>query len=133
MTKTKIDDELRARIDAFIEDISELVRAQAVEAVGKALGGEIPVPLSRPKGGGKAQSSSPKKSGKRIRRSPEDLEKLADTIMKYVEKHEGCRMEALSAGLGMPAKDVRRPLQILLEEGTLKTKGQKRGTQYFIK
>ena len=128
MSQTKIDSQLRARIDAFIEDISELVREQAMQAVGDALGHATSQATPKP---ATNKGSSTKK--KRLRRSAEDLDKLADRIMKYVEKNEGCRMEDLSSSIGMPTKDLRRPLQLLLEEKTLKTKGKKRGTQYFIK
>jgi len=40
-------------------------------------------------------------------------------------------MEEISKALGAQTKDLRRPAQELVGQKLLKTKGQKRATQYF--
>lgn len=134
-----VDTQIRSVIDQFVEDISQLVRIAAVEAVGEALGqGGASAPGRRESpsrgSGGRAPVRKPgrsKGSGKRIRRSSGDLEAVGAAILAHVRANPGARMEELSAALGSPSKDLRRPVQELMASGQLRTEGQKRATQYF--
>ena len=141
MAKNQIDQALRARIDAFIDDISELVRAQAVEAVGEALGADTAgAPAKRGPGRPRkaaTRSTAKRKStagskGKRIRRSPEQLAKTQDKILTHIKANPGCRMEDMTAALGEDAYTLRGPLNQLKADKQIKTKGQKRATAYFV-
>jgi hypothetical protein len=148
---TTIESTLRSRVDAFVDDLYELIREAALESVRETLqdalaGGAANAgprrKAGRPKaakrkrrnkGVRKANAAAPKakKSGKRIRRSPEDLEKTANRILAYVTSHPGQGVEKISKALNKPSKDLKRPIQILVGEKKLRTEGQKRGTTYF--
>ena len=128
MSRTNIDAQLRARVDTFVNEMSDLIRQAALEAVSDALGGAQPRRATS-----RAASVVSAPAGKRIRRSAEDLEKLGERIVTYVQKNPGARMEDISKSLRRPTKELRRPVQALLAEKRVRTKGQKRATQYFAK
>ena len=136
MASSEIDKEIRARIDAFLGEISELVREAALEAVQDALStqpGAAPAARRAPaqrRTAAKARRTA-KRSGKRIRRSPADLEKLGTRILSHIKSHPGCRMEEISAALGESTYELRRPLEMLKASKAFKTTGQKRATQYY--
>jgi hypothetical protein len=140
VARTVIDDQIRTRIDAFIHEIGALVRKAAVEAVQGALQGAGPAAAPAPRRGrkpgrkaaaGKAGRKPGRKSGKRVRRSAADLERMGAALLDQVRKSPGARMEEISAALGEDTKDLRRPVQMLVDAGKLRTQGQKRATQYF--
>jgi hypothetical protein len=70
------------------------------------------------------------KTGKRVRRSADDLDKLAGRIHGYVTKHPDSRSEQIAEGLNVPSKDLVRPLKMLLQQKAISSKGKARGTQY---
>ena len=129
MKKDPIDVLLRESIDAFVEEMNALVRRAAVEAVSDALGATASA-------GGRLKSSvsapSPGRGKKRTRRSLAELEKTADKIEAFIRANPGCKMEDVSSGLRAATKDLRRPIQFLHEAKRIKTKGQRRGMQYFV-
>src|SRR5688572_2966851 len=84
MPTTPIDTAIRTQIDQFLSSISQLVRQAAVEAVKDALGGTEPSVAAparrgpgRPRKAGAAGAAlvatTKAKSGKRTRRSAEDV------------------------------------------------------------
>jgi len=137
VARTAIDDQIRTRIDAFVEEISGLVRQAAVEAVRAALQGSTPAPSPAARRGRKPgpkagrKKATRKASGKRIRRSAEDLERMGAALLDHVRQNPGSRMEEISGALGEDTKDLRRPVQMLVDAGRLRTQGQKRATQYY--
>jgi outer membrane biosynthesis protein TonB len=65
------------------------------------------------------------------KRSPELIAKTTDALLAYVKSHAGQRIEQIAQGLKVTTKDLALPAKKLLAERRLKTKGQKRATQYF--
>lgn len=136
MPQLSIDDQIRTRIDDFVEELSALVREAAVEAVELALrqGGSSGAPR-RPRSEGarqtKRKASRKKATRKRIRRSADDIAKLSERVLAYVKVNPGTRMEAIAKALRKDTKDLRRSVQDLLAAKKLRTKGQKRGTEYY--
>jgi hypothetical protein len=131
------DTQIRATINQFIAEISQLVRQAAVQAVSGALGqGDVSTPVrlkaaTRAPTRRKAGRKPGRPKGKRVRRSSADLEAQGAKILAHVRANPGTRMEGLSAAVRTPTKDLRRPIQELIASGQLRTEGQKRGTQYF--
>ncbi len=148
-----IDSALRARVDAFVADLSEQIREAALEAVREALGGAAPArrrgpgrPRKKAKKATRRKPGRPRKkatkrvgrkratkraSKKRMRRSPEDLDKTAARILAYVKTHPGKGVTAIAKSLRKSSKDLKRPVQMLLAAKKLRTEGQRRGTTYF--
>ncbi len=138
------DSALRDRVDAFVEDLTELIRESALEAVQDALDASpargrkkrsTRKAATRKKTTRKKKSAGRKKTAgrrtKRIRRSAEDLEETANRILTYIKSNPGRGMAAMSKALRKPAKDLRGPLKLLFADRKLRTEGQKRGTTYY--
>ena len=131
------DAQLRARIDAFVAEISTLVRRAALDAVASALGSPAPAPAKRgpgrlPKAAAFA-APGPKRKGKQAKRTPEDVAKMGEVVVAYVAKNPGQSVEQIKKALGVEKKDLQLPIIRLIDAKKLKTTGQKRGTKYFVK
>ncbi len=134
--------DVRALVDSFVDDLSALIRAEAVDSIHRMLGGgEVPIPFdafarrTRPAKAGKKRgrpvgSGKRAKAGKRVRRSAEDLDAMAASIHDYVRANPGFGSEAISQGVGIPSKELKRPMQMLLANGKIRMEGQKRGATY---
>lgn len=55
-----------------------------------------------------------------------------DAILAFVQKNPGQRAEHIAAGLGTDSKALRSPMKRLVEAGQVKTKGERRGMQYWV-
>ena len=144
--------DLRTLVDRFVSDLSVLVHQDALDAVRAALG-EGPAqkrrgpgrprkaakrgpgrPKAAKRGPGRPRKKATKKAGrprKPGRRSQEDVAALGETVLAHVRSNPGQRLEELGRELGMPTKELKRPIANLMEAGKLRTEGQKRGTMYF--
>jgi len=132
MPNTNVDSEIRVRVETFVDDLTELIRTSAVEAVRGALTGGATAPARR--GRPKASAKKPKvRKGKRIRRTTEQVEQLAASIQAHVTANSGQRLGDIAKALKVATKDARRPAFALVGAGKLKTTGQRGGTRYFAK
>ena len=133
------DAQLRARIDAFISDISTLVRRAALDAVASALGSPAPAPAKRGPGrppkadASAAPATTPKRAAKRGKRTPEDVAKMGEVVVAYVAKNPGQSVEQIKKALGVEKKDLQLPIIRLIAAKKLRTTGERRGTKYFVK
>lgn len=133
---TNTEQLIRERVDAFVADIADLIRQTALESVNEALGG-TPARRGRPKkaaAAGAAQAPAKRrrrKGGKRIRRTAEEVEALAEKLHDAIASAPGSGLSSIADSLGEEIKDVRRPVHMLIEAGRIKTTGQRRGMKYF--
>lgn len=143
MPRTNIESELRSRVDAFVADLSEIIHQAALDSVREVL--EDAAPARRGPGRPRKTAGAPRKAttrkaakkaskrGGRVRRSSEDLEQLSGAFLAYVKSNPGQRLEEIGAGMGIATKELKRPVQLLLEAGSIRTEGQRRGTKYFAR
>jgi hypothetical protein len=133
---THLDTEIQSRIQSFLDELSGLVKAQALEAVHEALGGTA-APARR--GPGRPRKVSmrpgrkPRAMGKRVRRSPADLAQLQATVLAAVRAKQGQRLEEIGKALKTDTAVLKRPVAMLVASKKLKTQGKKRGTKYFVR
>jgi hypothetical protein len=139
MANSHLDSEIQSRIQSFLDELSALVKRQALEAVHEALGGTSS-PARRGPGRPRKVSMRPgrkprmiAKRGKRVRRSSADLAKLQATVLAAVKSKQGQRLEEIGRALKTDTAVLKRPVAILLASKKLKTTGARRGTKYFIK
>ena len=134
---SNLDQEIQSRIESFLAELSALVKRSAVEAVQLALATDGTVRRrgpGRPRGSGRrGPGRPPKAGGKRAKRSSEDVEAMAARVLAQVRSKQGQRLEELGRAMKLPTKGLKLPIQKLLAAKKLKTKGRKRGTQYFTK
>lgn len=143
---------LKSEIDAltakFASELEALIRRAAVAAVTSSLGeSSAPAaapprkpsrPAAKPSTGGivKIKASQAvaaqarKKAGKRVRRSPRQLQAAAEKIFGYVRANPGANAEKIKKALGIASNEWSRPLALLLDAKRLVARGEKRSTTY---
>ena len=119
--------DIRTLVDSFVADLEQHIRAAALEAVQDALANGQPAPKKATRKG----RSSKKKAGRRSRRSPAQIEAAKTKIVSYVRSNPGAAMGDLSSALNQDSATLRPQVNELLEAGTLRKEGEKRGTKYF--
>ena len=94
MANPHLDSEIQSRIQSFLDELSVLVKRQALEAVHEALGGTAgrarrgpgrPRKVSMRPARAPRAMAKPAVRGKRVRRSPEDLAKLQANVLAAVK------------------------------------------------
>ena len=104
-----ISDAIRSALEAFVDDISNLIQQAALESVEAALAGASTIPGRRGRGGRVAMpafaalSHSRKKGAKR---TPEELEQLIKKLHSYIGKNPGQRIEQIAQGLDISTKEL---------------------------
>jgi hypothetical protein len=148
----RIDDEIRARTEAFAADLVSIISRAAVHAVSDAL--EIPVDRGRaaPRHSSAAALAglrnsrsngappAPARSAGRVRvarrlfgakRPPGELAKIVERLAAHIKAHPGQRMEHIGVALGASTAELNLPMRKLLVTKRVKTTGHKRATEYF--
>ena len=139
MTPTPTDQQIRTRIDSFLAELSGLVRKAAFEAVHEVLG-ERPARRRRRGPGRPRRSGRPRKAGRRPgrparggKRTTEQVDAMAARVLAQVRSKQGQRLEEIGKAMRMPTKGLKLPITKLMAAKKLMTKGQKRGTRYFVR
>jgi hypothetical protein len=142
-TNNNLDQDIQSRIQSFLAELSQLVKMAALGSVHAALGGELEPSMrrgpGRPRGSGKRGPGRPRKAGrparasKRAKRSSEAVEAMAARVLAQIRSKQGQRLEEIGKAMKLPTKGLKLPIQKLLASKKVKTKGRKRGTQYFTK
>jgi len=118
------ENEMNRVVQGFVAQITDLARRAAINtlenALGKSSNGRGRPAIAR--GGGR---------GRGAKRSSDELDKLQDKFHDFVKSNPGLRIEQINKQLGTTTKDLALPIRKLISEGGLKTKGEKRSTQYF--
>ena len=132
-----LDDRIRARVEQFAAELAELIRESAMETVSVALAGARPspgrggrrgAPVVAVRSTGRGRAASREKGAKR---PPDEIERLTGRLLDYIKGNPGQRIEQIADGMGTSTKELNLPAKKLIAGKQLKTKGQKRATQYF--
>lgn len=121
---------INARIEEFVNDITELARQAAQETLQSALGGGGGV-TRRASGASKPSVAAPRARRKSGKRSPEEIAETAEQLMTYIKENPGQRMEAIAKALGTTTKDLTLPVKKLVSKNAIRVEGQKRATSYY--
>ena len=90
--------------------------------------------VTRRAGEARSQASAAGIRGKRkkgAKRSPTLIARTTAALLAHIKSNKGQRIEQIAAAMKAPTNDLKLPAQKLLADKKVKTKGQKRGTQYF--
>jgi hypothetical protein len=140
MANSSVSDQVRARVESFVSELSDLIRRSAMDTVQQALaGGEVPRrgrrgsagAVSRRATSSVASPKAPRLRAKGAKRSPDELEELTGQLLTYIKGSPGQRIEQIADGMGTSTKELNLPAKKLLSTKAIKTKGHKRATQYF--
>src|SRR2546429_9101262 len=115
--------EMNRVVAGFVSQIPELARRAAIDTLESALGRGV--------GGGAALRNGRGGRGRGAKRTSAELDKMGDRFHEFVTKHPGLRIEQINKQLGTTTKDLALPIRKMIAEGSLKTKGEKRSTNYF--
>jgi hypothetical protein len=118
--------DIEALVREFASKLEGVVRAQVVSELDAA----VQAALS-----GHAVSTRVSLRGLESRsgkRSPEELAKTADRLVRHIKSNPGQRAEQIAEGVGTSTKALALPLRKLVAEKRLKTKGVARGTTYTV-
>jgi hypothetical protein len=143
------NDRLRARVDSFVTELSDLVRHGTLGEIVDALkNAEISAPAHRagpPAKIAKARKERKVAGGKLgrpakapiaaapagRRRASELLAPLMARVHGYIKAHPGHGVGPVAAALGTSTRDLSLVLRKLLDEKKVTSTGKKRGTRYF--
>jgi len=128
MSKQSTEAQIRARIDALVEDLTGLIRQAALEAVQDALMGtrsSAPARASKPAG-----ASRKKKAGRRSSKKLKSLD--TETVYAAIKSHPGERTEVIAQSLGTGSKALKDAIDELVATKRIKRKGKARGTSLHL-
>jgi hypothetical protein len=128
MTTPKI----HAIIENFVSELSAALAEAGRDAIAEALG-EARTTRAPANGRGHAKAGRTATRAKGAKRSAEDLAGLTQSLLAFVKRNPGQRIEQIGAAIGHSTKDLALPAKKLIAEKSLRTKGQKRATTYFAK
>ena len=126
------DTAIREAVEAFVEQLSGLIRQSALESVQSLLAGGAG-PSRRGSKGARVPTLAARGKRKGAKRTPEELDALVKKFHTHVAKHPGQRIEQIGQILAIPTKELALPVKRLMSEKKLSSKGQKRATTYFAK
>jgi hypothetical protein len=117
--------DLCTRIEAIIQDHIAASRLAAMQTMERAFGkGTDNVPKAR-----RTVSTTKSPAGKR--RLKHEIAAFAESLHQAVCATPGTTMTALAAELGMPVKELQRPMAILKTAGRVRSVGERNWTRYF--
>lgn len=126
-----VEQQIQDRVEAFVSELSELVRQAALEAVSAALGGTAGAGRRGRRAAAAPGASRGRSRPKGQKRTPAELERLVGSVKAYVSKSPGQGVEKMARDLGVPSKELVLPIKKLIASKDIKTRGQKRATKYF--
>jgi hypothetical protein len=127
MPNADFNQRIRDAIEAFVEELSTLVRGAALQSVTEVFGSSGP-------GGRRGRGglvAGPSRRAKGEKRSPQALTQLVSRLLSEIKAKPGLRMEQIAKALGSTTKDLALPAKKLIAEKKIKTKGERRATKYF--
>ena len=129
-----IQQQIEARVQAFVREVSELVRTSAMQAVADALGGSAGARRGRPVDSKNAAPTAAKGGrAKRGKRTSEQVDSMAARILEHVKKNPGANVTGMAKAFNLKSKDLTLPIGKLMASKKLKTTGQRRGTKYHVR
>jgi len=128
MPTASFEQQIRQRIEAFVEELAVLVRQAAVQSVTEAFG--APAASGR-RGRGAAAEVNLRPTARGQKRSPAALEQLTEQLLSSIKSKPGLRMEQIADALESSTRELALPAKKLLAEKKIKTRGERRATKYF--
>lgn len=153
-----IEHDLRTRVDSFVNELSDLIRRQALQAVEEVLkkgegaaaapakkAGRPPKAAEEPKARAaakpaakpaaaaapKASAAAKRKAGEK--RTPQQLAQITEQVYNYIKANSGQGVEQIAKALQTSTKELTLPIRKLLTDKKISSKGQKRATRYSLR
>ena len=126
--------QIRKRIDAFVSELTRLVREAALDAVTNALKQPLDIASLRRLGRTRTGATTRRRGGRsRSGKRPDaEIESTSRQLLDYVADHPGQGIEQIAKALGTQSKLLTLPIKRTIAAGQLVSKGHKRATRYFV-
>lgn len=128
---TSQNQKIRALVDQFVEQLTEEIRSEALEAVQTALEGNDGAAPKR-LGPGRPKAAAGAKRGRKPVRRRKAPKIGSDALLAAIKKHNGERTEVIANDLGVSSKVFKPQLDELIAAGTVKRKGKARGSTLHV-
>jgi hypothetical protein len=128
----QIQAQLQERIEAFAADVTAILQDAVASAVTDALASDGPAK-------GRSKRATPSKRAASVRRKkgqkrdPKEIAKLEKALLREIKREGGRRIEQIAEKMGTSTKELKVPMQHLLDGKAVKAKGQARATRYTAK
>jgi hypothetical protein len=146
---SSVNDEIRARLNAFVTELSDHVRETTLQNVAEALKNaerNSPARRASPQvkstGAPEVRKVAVRKPGRPAKAPvaaapaaqppvPASLAQLMARIHGYIKANPGQGVTPIATSLGTSNQDLRFPIRMLVDENKIMSKGKTRGTRYF--
>jgi hypothetical protein len=133
---SEVERRIQQRVEAFVQELSNLVRQDVLDSVKDALGGRGGAARGRAaaaRGGRRPARAAGTGRGRRKgqKRSPDELARLVGSIRGYVLKNPGHGVEQMARDLDISSRELVLPIKKLIKQGEVRARGEKRATKYF--
>ncbi|MBK7071797.1 MAG: DNA-binding protein [Myxococcales bacterium] len=136
---TEIESRINELVTNFINEVSRLARAAALDTLNRALagaGGTVvrDIRVSKPAkaaSNGAAAAAAAAKRAKGEKRPKAEIAQVQAKVLAHIRANPGQRIEQINKVLGTRTPDLALPLKKLIAEGAVDTKGARRATTYF--
>ena len=155
-----VENDLQSRVDSFVNELTALIRRQALQAVEEVLkkGETIAAPTARrvgrppkaatvaaaaaaaaedrkptAKAAAKPSTSKAPAAAKRRageKRTPQQLAQITEHVYNYIKSNGNQGVEQIAKTLATSTKELTLPIRKLLGDKKISSKGQKRATRY---
>lgn len=128
----QFDDRIKQEIQKFLDKVATITKHQALVTVEQNLKAveriveQAPVKASPVVGNADAPMRK-----RRNRRTLQEFDKAQTTVSQLVKEVPGLRSEQIKKALGMTPSQVKTPLRKLVQEGVLRTEGERRSMAYY--
>lgn len=123
-----LEKEIAKRVDAFVADLSELLRKAALQQAAEILAEQARAPAGRTPGRSAKRAAETARTG---RRSPAQIDRMTKQLMSAIVEQPGSRIEEIAKTLAVSTKDLVIPVRRLLDDKQVVRKGARRATRYF--
>ena len=136
---TEIETRINELVTNFINEVSRLARAAALDTLNRALagaGGAVvrDIRVGKPAkaaGNGAAAAAAAAKRAKGEKRPKAEIAQVQAKVLAHIRANPGQRIEQINKVLGTRTPDLALPLKKLIADGAVTTKGARRATTYF--
>lgn len=120
--------QINLRIEAFVAEMTELAKRQALATMSQALGGR---PANGRRAGALSLNLGRSSRAKGEKRPASEIAAIVQNLAAAVNSEPGLRIEELSRRIETPTKELALPMKKLIAEGQVRSEGQRRATKYF--
>lgn len=132
---SNIEQTIQELASQFVHGVLQAISSASLQELAALAeeGGPAPTRARKGKGRVTREGGGKRASERRVRRSSEDVNELAERVVDFVRQSGGDQaVSDIARGLGLETADITRPITLALRAGQLRKEGEKRLTRYFI-